>query len=82
MQFATDRFYKGTFNYRTCTNGPVEHAPRYSYESATRLYDVVDFPAPTGRAYCVNGRFNVPIDAVAGATFKAIVKHFNLGGQS
>lgn len=53
MKRNLNQFFKGSFNYRTEADGPLKHAPRFSYESEGRLYDVIQLPA--GTVYKVNG---------------------------
>lgn len=70
MSLNQDQFMKGVYNYRTEANGPVHSVPRLSYESAGRLYDVIQFPF--GTVYQVNGSSH----PVASPIHQEILKHF------
>jgi hypothetical protein len=70
MKLSQEQFFKGTYNYRTEANGPVHSVPRYSYESAGRLYDVIQFPF--GTVYQVNG----DIHLVSSPIHREILTHF------
>lgn len=71
MNLASDRFYKGAFNFRRCANGAIETVARYSYETANDLYDVIPFAADGVTAYRMNG-----YDVQPGAIHRAIREHF------
>lgn len=75
MKLTPDRFMKGCFNFRREANGPVESVPRYSYETAHDLYDVIVF-AETDRpctAYRLNG-YDSPYTRI----HAAIERHYDL----
>ena len=69
---ADDRFYKGTFNYRTEANGPVKHAPRFTYETGKALYDVIQFPQ--GTQFRTNGFFVREPHKI----HNAVIHHFSI----
>jgi len=70
VKLSQEQFFKGTYNYKTEANGPVHSVPRYSYESAGRLYDVIQFPF--GTVYQVNGNSHL----VSSPIHREILTHF------
>jgi hypothetical protein len=73
MDLSPDKFYKGSYNFRRCANGPMETVPRYSYETKSTLFDV--FHIDGDRYYKING---YQVTNSHNPIFSAIIKHFNL----
>jgi len=71
MKLNPEQFSRGVYNYRTEANGLVYHAPRFSYESLNKLYDVIQMPQ--GTAYRTNGG---PATPVPSPIHLEILKHF------
>lgn len=71
MRLSTERFYKGAFNFKRTQETPMETVPRYSYESAKKLYDIVDIDGI--RNYIINGSKSEKTPY-----HEAIEKHFDI----
>lgn len=70
MKLSQEQFFNGVYNYRTEANGLVHSVPRFSYESAGRLYDVIQFPF--GTIYQINSQTHLTDHPI----HREILKHF------